>query len=116
MEWDLSQTGGLDRVIRPAAQRANISVPATFQVMRRTTATKQQAHGGLKSVQGQLRHSTVQTTFELYAQKVDSDQQEMVDSDWEEVQQLKKLKKERPKLMSKGPMKFGAQRGAQKAG
>jgi integrase len=80
----------VDRVIRPAAERAHISVPATFQVMRRTTATKQQRHGGVKSVQGQLRHSTVQTTFELYAQGVPADQQEMVDSDCREVQELGK--------------------------
>lgn len=110
----------IDRVIRPAAVRAKISVPATFQVMRRTTATKQQAHGGPKSVQGQLRHSTVQTTFELYAQKVDSDQQAMVDSDWAEVQKLKNRKKNRKrkrlgKLTWKGLTIVGAQIGAQKA-
>jgi len=107
----------IDRVIRPAAVRAEISVPATFQVMRRTTATQQQAHGGPKSVQGQLRHSTVETTFEFYAQKVDSDQQAMVDSDWAEVQKLKKLKKKSPaKLTWKRLTKVGAQIGAQKAG
>ena len=75
---------------QPAAERAHISVPATFLVMRRTTATKQQRHGGVKSVQGQLRHSTVQTTFEQYAQGVPAFQQEMVDSDWEEVQMVRK--------------------------
>lgn len=106
----------IDRLIRPAAERAKISVPATFQVMRRTTATKQQAHGGVKSVQGQLRHSTVQTTFDLYAQKVDSDQQDMVDSDWQEVQRLKKAKKGHAKLTWKRLTKVGAQIGAQKAG
>ena len=71
--WDPSNF--MDRVIRPAAQRAKISVPATFQVMRRTTATKQQAHGGVERVQEHLRHSTVQTAFNLYVHKVDSDQQ-----------------------------------------
>ena len=39
-----------------------------IQVMRRTAATEQQEHGGLESVEGPLRHTTVQTTFELYAQ------------------------------------------------
>jgi len=107
----------IDRVIRPAAVRAKISVSATFQVMRRTTATKQQAHGGPKSVQGQLRHSTVQTTFEFYAQKIDSDQQAMVDSDWAEVQKLRKRKKRSPgNLTWKGLAKVGAQIGAQRAG
>jgi integrase len=96
----------IDRVIRPAAERAQISVAATFQVMRRTTATKQQQHGGVKSVQGQLRHSTVQTTFELYAQGVPADQQEMVDSDWEEVQKARR----RP------PQATGGQIGGQKEG
>ena len=93
----------IDRVIRPAAERAQIEAPATFQVMRRTTATKQQRHGGVKSVQGQLRHSTVQTTFELYAQGVPADQQEMVDSDWQEVQELGKKRPRRvvAKLVAK---------------
>jgi len=107
----------IDRVIRPAVVRAKISVSATFQVMRRTTATKQQAHGGPKSVQGQLRHSTVQTTFEFYAQKIDSDQQAMVDSDWAEVQKLKKRKKRSPENLTwKGLAKVGAQIGAQRVG
>jgi len=106
----------MDRGIRPTAQRAKISVPATFQVMRRTTATKQQAHGGVKSVQRQLRHSTVQTTFDLYAQRVDADQQEMVDSDWQEVQNLKRANKGRRKPTWKRLTKVGAQLGAQKSG
>jgi len=34
-------------MIRPAAEQAHILAPATFQVMRRTIATKQQRHGSV---------------------------------------------------------------------
>jgi integrase len=74
------QTGGpmcdqniLARFIKPAAKRLGITV--NWQVLRRSHATWMiQAGCDPKSVQGQLRHSRISTTMDVYAQLVPEQQ------------------------------------------
>jgi hypothetical protein len=42
----------------------------TFQVIRRTIATPAQKKGGVKDVQGMLRHSRTATTTDVYMQEI----------------------------------------------
>jgi len=43
----------------------------TFQVMRRTLGTDMQKHGTLKDTQSILRHASIQTTGDVYVQRID---------------------------------------------
>jgi integrase len=57
------------RVLTPAAARAKVR--ATYQVIRRTVATLSIQDGvSVKAVQAQLRHSSAETTMNVYAQVV----------------------------------------------
>ena len=61
------------RVLTPAAETAKVK--ATFQVLRRTVATLSIQGGvSVKAVQAQLRHSSAQTTMNVYAQTVTEEQ------------------------------------------
>ena len=42
----------------------------TFQVIRRSIATLAQKKGGVKDVQGMLRHSRTATTTDVYMQEI----------------------------------------------
>jgi len=42
----------------------------TFQVIRRSIATPAQKKGGVKDVQGMLRHSRTATTTDVYMQEI----------------------------------------------
>jgi integrase len=61
------------RVLTPAATAAKVR--ATFQVLRRTVATLSIQQGiSVKAVQAQLRHSSAETTMNVYAQVVTAEQ------------------------------------------
>ena len=58
--------------ICPIAQKLGIpDCLVTFQVMRRTLGTDMQKHGTLKDTQGMLRHASIQTTGDVYVQRID---------------------------------------------
>jgi integrase len=58
--------------IRPIARKLGIPDRLiTFQVMRRTLGTDMQSHGTLKDTQSMLRHASIQTTGDVYMQKID---------------------------------------------
>ena len=67
----------------------------TFQVIRRTIATL--AEGHVKGVQGMLRHSTVQTTQNVYMQIIQPRVREAVDAVHEELSRKSKLARKPPK-------------------
>jgi hypothetical protein len=67
----------------------------TFQVVRRTIATL--AEGHVKGVQGMLRHSTVQTTQNVYMQIIQPRVREAVDAVHEELSRKSKLARKPPK-------------------
>lgn len=61
----------LRRNLKPAAQRAGIEGSANFQALRRTTATHvPQVGGSVKDAQAMLRHSSPQTTQNVYMQSI----------------------------------------------
>jgi integrase len=61
----------LRRRVKPIAAKLGISVPANFQVLRRTFATNAEAYEGcVKDVQVHLRHADVSTTLNSYMQPV----------------------------------------------
>jgi integrase len=67
--------------IRPIAR--NLGIPdrlVTFQVMRRTLGTDMQSHGTLKDTQSVLRHASIQTTGDVYMQKIDQNVVQAVNS------------------------------------
>ena len=58
--------------IRPIAQQFGIPDRlVTFQVMRRTLGTDMQSHGTLKGTQSMLRQASIQTTGDVYMQKIE---------------------------------------------
>ena len=58
--------------IRPISRRLGIPDRlVTFQVMRRTLGTDMQSHGTLKDTQSMLRHASIQTTGDVYMQRID---------------------------------------------
>jgi integrase len=67
------------RVLYPAAERAGVRV--NYQIIRRTLATLS-VHSGvpIKAVQAQLRHSSAQTTLDVYTQVVTAAQSEAAES------------------------------------
>ena len=68
----MDHTNWLERVLKPAAERAGI-VGITQQCLRRTVATRMPKHGAPKASQGLLRHGSIVTTMDLYTKKVDAD-------------------------------------------
>jgi integrase len=53
----------------------------TFQVLRRSCATRNQKHGSMKDVQSHLRHARIETTGNVYMQPVAASVQQMVEAD-----------------------------------
>jgi integrase len=67
--------------IRPIARKLGIPDRLiTFQVMRRTLGTDMQKHGTLKDTQSILRHASIQTTGDVYVQRIDQSVIEAVNS------------------------------------
>lgn len=72
--------------IRPIARRLEIPDRLiTFQVMRRTLGTDMQSHGTLKDTQSILRHASIQTTGDVYMQKIEQSVVQAVNSRTEAV-------------------------------
>jgi len=70
----------LRRHLRPAARKLGIDLKkATWHSLRRSWGTWMgQAGADLKSIQGQMRHSRISTTMDIYAQFVPEAQQRAV--------------------------------------
>jgi len=67
--------------VRPIARQLGIPDRLiTFQVMRRTLGTDMQSHGTLKDTQSVLRHASIQTTGDVYMQKIDQNVVQAVNS------------------------------------
>jgi integrase len=67
--------------IRPVARKLGIPDRlVTFQVLRRTLGTDMQKHGTLKDTQSILRHASIQTTGDVYVQRIDRSVLEAVNS------------------------------------
>lgn len=56
-----------------------------FQILRRTVATLAQVKGGIKDVQGLLRHATADTTANVYMQEIPGGVKRTVESIYEEL-------------------------------
>jgi integrase len=70
----------LRRHLRPAAEKLGIDPKkATWRSLRRSWGTWMgQADADVKSIQGQMRHSRISTTMDIYAQFVPEAQQRAV--------------------------------------
>ena len=66
-----------NRVLKPLAEALNLP-KLTFQVLRRTMATRAQNLGSVKDIQAHLRHSRADTTANEYMQELPESVQQMV--------------------------------------
>ena len=67
--------------LQPIVRRLGLTVPITFQVLRRSAATRNQQHGTMKDVQELLRHSSIATTAQVYMQAIPESVRAMVEAD-----------------------------------
>ncbi len=51
----------LQKRIQPIAKALGITVPVTFQVLRRSCTTRNQKHGTMKDVQAHMGHASIET-------------------------------------------------------
>jgi len=75
----MSASNVRNRILEPLREKLRLPVPHTFQVLRRSFATRQQEH--LKSVQSHLGHASPTTTAGIYAQAIDAKVRQMVGRD-----------------------------------
>jgi integrase len=68
-----------NRVLEPLREKLKLDAPLTFQVLRRSFATRSQEH--TKSLQSHLGHMNVSTTLGIYAQAIDASVRQMVVAD-----------------------------------
>ena len=68
-----------NRVLKPLAEALELP-KLTFQVLRRTMATRAQNLGSVKDIQAHLRHSRADTTANEYMQELPESVQQMVGS------------------------------------
>ena len=68
-----------NRILRPLRKKLDLDVPLTFQVLRRSHATRNQRTP--KDAQAHLGHRSIVTTMDIYAQEVPASVREMVDQD-----------------------------------
>ncbi|WP_245817799.1 tyrosine-type recombinase/integrase [Granulicella rosea] len=71
-----------NRVLKPLAEALEIP-KLTFQVLRRTMATRAQNLGSVKDIQAHLRHSRADTTANEYMQELPESVQQMVGTVYE---------------------------------
>jgi integrase len=64
----------------PKADAIKLGFHPNFQVLRRSFATHGQKQGKPKDLQAQLGHSSILTTFDIYAQTVDPDVEKLVNA------------------------------------
>jgi integrase len=94
-----------NRVLVPIQEELKLTVPLTFQVLRRSHATRNQARP--KDVQSHLGHKSIVTTMNVYAQEIPSSVREMIATDEKDV--LGALKKRpAPKLPPNGKRRKSA--------
>lgn len=90
--------------IRPIARKLGIPDRlVTFQVMRRTLGTDMQSHGTLKDAQSLLRHASIQTTGNVYMQRIDQSVVEAVNSRTDAVLNGMKIAPETLRLKGRNP-------------
>jgi integrase len=77
--------GWLRNHVKPVARSLGITVPVTFQVLRRSCATRNQRHGSLKDVQAHLRHGNIGTTGDVYMMEIPDSVAQMVELDVADV-------------------------------
>ena len=71
-----------NRVLKPLAEALELP-KLTFQVLRRTMATRAQSLGSVKDIQAHLRHSRADTTANEYMQELPESVQQMVGTVYE---------------------------------
>jgi integrase len=77
--------GWLRNHLKPIALSLGITAPMTFQVLRRSCATRNQKHGSLKDVQTHLRHGSIGTTGDIYMMEIPDSVAHMVELDVADV-------------------------------
>jgi integrase len=77
-----------NRVLEPLREKLKLGAPLTFQVLRRSFATRTQEH--TKSLQSHLGHSDVSTTLGVYAQAIPASVRQMVVADERAILSAKK--------------------------
>lgn len=91
----------LEDHIKPIATALGITTPITFQVLRRSCATRNQKHGSLKDVQAHMGHSNIQTTGNVYMQEIPDSVVAMVNSDVTDVLNTKPPRTPKPPKQEK---------------
>jgi integrase len=75
----------LEKHVQRVAKSLGIQIPVTFQVLRRSCATRNQRHGSLKDVQSHLGHASIETTGNIYMMPLQDSVARMVELDELEV-------------------------------
>jgi integrase len=83
-----------DRVLHRLGKELHLP-KLTFQVIRRSIATLAQKKGGVKDVQGMLRHSRTSTTTDVYMQEIPEGVEAVIETANAELRQ-------QPQLMAAG--------------
>ena len=68
-----------NRILRPLRNKLGLDVPLTFQVLRRSHATRNQRTP--KDAQAHLGHRSIVTTMDIYAQEIPASVRQMVEDD-----------------------------------
>lgn len=71
--------------VRPTLKRIGVTQAVTFQILRRSAATRNQQHGTMKDVQELLRHSSIETTANVYMQAIPESVKQMIEMDVADV-------------------------------
>ena len=72
--------------VKPIANSLGIDAHLlTFQVLRRSFATRNQKRGSMKDVQEHLRHASIETTGNVYVQAIPESVRSMVEADIADV-------------------------------
>jgi len=71
----------LQKRIQPIAKSLGITVPVTFQVLRRSCTTRNQKHGTMKDVQAHMGHASIETTGDVYMMEIPESVARMVELD-----------------------------------
>jgi integrase len=75
----------LQKRIQPIAKTLGITVPVTFQVLRRSCTTRNQKNGSLKDVQVHMGHGSIETTGNVYMMEIPDSVAQMVALDVTDV-------------------------------
>lgn len=75
----------LQKRIQPIAKTLGITVPVTFQMLRRSCTTRNQKNGSLKDVQVHMGHGSIETTGNVYMMEIPDSVAQMVALDVTDV-------------------------------